>query len=317
MRDAGVKYVRMGEFAWSHLERTEGSFDFQWLHDAVNLFGEYGIQTMLCTPSSAAPAWMCRNYPDILRMKRNGERACFGLRDHTCYTSKTYRRLVTRIVEKLAAEFAGDPNVFAWQIDNEAGCSLFSDCFCPDCQQAFREFLKQKYASVDQLNRAWSNAFWSGEYGSFDEIELPANEYKIGSSIVAEAWRFRSEEQCDFVLFQANLIRKRIPDAVIGTNNYCSADPYRVFGKLDYVGGDLYPWESNQWKDFTRSVDAHRGYKPGTAPWLIETHPSPNAPEHDLMRFYLLIAEAVCALFRLRPRRRGADRGDCAIRQAA
>ena len=38
MHEAGVKIVRMAEFAWSRLEPDEGDFDFEWLDRAVKLF---------------------------------------------------------------------------------------------------------------------------------------------------------------------------------------------------------------------------------------------------------------------------------------
>jgi beta-galactosidase len=38
---------------------------------------------------------------------------------------------------------------------------------------AFRDWLAQRHQSIDALNRAWGNVFWSMEYDSFDEIDLP------------------------------------------------------------------------------------------------------------------------------------------------
>ena len=73
MKKAGLSFVRMGEFAWSHFEPADGEYHFEWLEEAVQIFGERGINSVLCTPSSAAPVWMCRKYPSILRQGRNGE----------------------------------------------------------------------------------------------------------------------------------------------------------------------------------------------------------------------------------------------------
>ena len=36
MKKAGVKVVRIAEFAWSRLEPEEGKFDFGWLDDIVS-----------------------------------------------------------------------------------------------------------------------------------------------------------------------------------------------------------------------------------------------------------------------------------------
>ncbi|OQA84988.1 MAG: Beta-galactosidase BglY [Lentisphaerae bacterium ADurb.Bin242] len=286
MREAGMSYVRMGEFAWSHMEPRENIFEFKWLHDAVDIFGKNGVRTILCTPSSAAPAWMCRKYPGILRMKRNGERAWFGVRDHTCYTSKKYRELVLKTAGKMALEFKDDPNIAGWQIDNEAGCSRFPECFCPDCQAAFREYVRDKYKTLENLNDAWRTTFWSGEFFDWDELELEANWENMGSCRTVESKRFRSREQADFILCQAEAIRKIIPDALIGTNNYCGADRYEMFSKLDFAGNDFYPKVNADMYSTLLPVVRYRGLKQGVAPWMLETPPRPGWPVRDQMRFY-------------------------------
>ena len=296
MRKVGVSCVRMAEFAWSRLEPSEGVYCFRWLKDAVRIFGERGIRTVLCTPSSAAPAWMCRKYPEILRKKRSGESAWFGVRDHTCYTSKKYRELVRKIVREMASEFKDDPFVIGWQIDNEPGCSRFPDCFCPDCQTAFREYLRGKYRTLENLNRAWHTQFWSGDFSDWNELELEARNDEMGSCRQVESNRFRSREQADFVLMQAEIIRREMPRTVIGTNNYCEADRYEVFDHLDYAGNDYYPAcnRGGMTAPFTNKymVGLYAGLKPDTAPWIMETPPGPGWPVKDLTRFFFWLYAA-------------------------
>ncbi len=45
--------------------------------------------------------------------------------------------------------------------------------YSPAALQAFRRWCAAKYRSIETLNEAWGNVFWSMEYRSFDEIELP------------------------------------------------------------------------------------------------------------------------------------------------
>ena len=37
MADAGLTWVRIGEFAWKRLEPNEGQFEFEWLDKAIDL----------------------------------------------------------------------------------------------------------------------------------------------------------------------------------------------------------------------------------------------------------------------------------------
>ncbi|MBO5723580.1 MAG: beta-galactosidase, partial [Lentisphaeria bacterium] len=296
--ECGITLVRMGEFAWSHLEKREGEYSLRFLDEAVRIFGEQGIRSILCTPSSAAPAWMCRKYPEILRVNRQGQKAWFGVRDHTCYTSPRYREKIAGIVRELACCFKENPFVAGWQIDNEVGCSRFPECFCPDCQRAFREYLAAKFHSLEALNEAWATPFWSGEYYDWEEISLEGRAENMHGGAALESKRFRSQMQADFVLFQADLIRQEIPGAVIGTNNYSGgADPYKLFSALDYAGNDFYP---NYYPDSTLTDPVYHafllalygGYKSGQAPWIMETPAGVGFPMKDLTAFYFWLCTA-------------------------
>ena len=286
MAEAGITCVRMGEFAWSHMEKEDGKFDFTFLHDAIKIFQEYKIEIVLCTPSSAAPAWLCKKHPEILRVTRTGLKAWFGVRDHTCYTSKIYRKYLLRIVKKMAEEFKGYSNIIAWQLDNELGCSRFPECFCPECQEAYRKFLKKKYRTIANLNKLWATAFWSGEYSSWDELELEGYGENMGACRTLASAEFRSANGTDFLNIQSEVIRKIIPGAVIGTNNLIRYDRNEGFAKLDFAAEDYYPTAQTPLAESVFRTDIYRGIIPGKSPWMLETPPGPGAPLKDLTKLY-------------------------------
>ena len=287
MKECGVSLIRVAEFAWSRMEPSEGDYRFQWLVDAVNIFGELGIKTILCTPSSAAPAWMCRKYPEILRVNRDyTTKAWFGVRDHTCYTSGKYRELCVKIAKKMAEVFKDNPYIAGWQIDNEPGCSRFGDCHCPECQRKFREFLKKRYGTLEKLNQCWGTHFWSGDFYSWEEIDLEDRFENMASSRCLDSHRFRSDEQSEFILVQARAVKEICPDALIGTNNYCLRDRYKVFSGLDFAGSDLYPRNAKSLEGCRYDADLYRCLKPGVSPWMLETATAPGWPRNDLMELY-------------------------------
>ncbi len=37
MRELGISFVRIGEFAWSRLEPSRGNFTFEWLDRAIDV----------------------------------------------------------------------------------------------------------------------------------------------------------------------------------------------------------------------------------------------------------------------------------------
>lgn len=55
------------------------------------------------------------------------------------------------------------------RMNNELNCEL-SEFYSDADDQAFRDFLIDKYKGIDSLNKAWGNAFWNQTYTAW-EIE--------------------------------------------------------------------------------------------------------------------------------------------------
>jgi beta-galactosidase len=173
MADLGLTWVRVGEFAWSRLEARPGVTTFDWLDRALEVLGNAGLKVVLGTPTATPPRWMLDRHPEMLALDREGRPRRFGSRRHYCFSHRGYRAECGRIVTLLAERYGRNPHVAAWQTDNEYGCHDTTLSFSPAAIAAFRDWLAQRYQSPEALNRAWGNVFWSMEYTSFDEIELP------------------------------------------------------------------------------------------------------------------------------------------------
>ena len=66
MRELGLTYVRIGEFAWSKLEPSAGNYQFAWLDAAIKALHQEGLRVVLGTPTATPPAWLVRAHPEIL-----------------------------------------------------------------------------------------------------------------------------------------------------------------------------------------------------------------------------------------------------------
>ena len=238
MREYGLNCMRVGEFAWSTMEKTEGVFDFSLFGYVVDKLYENGIYTIMCTPSCTPPRWFFKKYPEALRVVTNNntkERQVHRARVHTCKSNLDARRLNARIAEEMAKYFGNHPGIIGWQIDNE----LFpydGGCYCPSCARGFREYLQKKYKTIENLNKSWGTYRWSLDYNSFDEIDPPHNYHWENPSRFIEWAKFQCELIYTYTWEQAEAIRK-YSNAPIGTdmmtNNYLS---YRDMNKkLDIV----------------------------------------------------------------------------------
>ena len=62
MQQMGIQMVRMAEFSWHKLQPEENIYDFEWLDQAIALLGNYGIRTIVGTPTAAPPAWLIQKH---------------------------------------------------------------------------------------------------------------------------------------------------------------------------------------------------------------------------------------------------------------
>ncbi|MFC4438996.1 MULTISPECIES: beta-galactosidase [Natrialbaceae] len=245
MAEAGLEYVRMAEFSWAVLEPERGEFDFGWLDEAIELIGEHGMQAVLCTPTATPPKWLVDERPEIRQEEPDGTVREHGSRRHYCFNSEAYRQETERIVTELTDRYADNPHVAGWQTDNEFGCHRTVRCYCDDCAAAFREWLAEKYGSVEALNEAWGNTFWSQRYASFEEVDppgpTPADHHP---SRLLEYARFASDSVVDYNRLQVDLLREANPEWFVTHNfmgRFPTLDAYAVSEDLDLVSWDSYP----------------------------------------------------------------------------
>ena len=217
IREMGGNTIRIAEFSWHLMEPEEGHYDFSFFDHVLAMAREKGLRVILGTPTAAIPAWLANRHPDILSRFENGQPRAFGGRHVYCCNSPRLYEYSEKIIRAMAGHYKDEPQIAAWQIDNEIGHEDSDLCWCPRCREAFRRFLRDKFGGdVHRLNKTYGTAFWSQEYNDFDEIPLPAPTITTHNPALRLDWeRFRSKSLCDFLDFQARLIREIDPQAVI------------------------------------------------------------------------------------------------------
>ena len=172
MKEGGFNTVRMGEFAWKLFEPREGEFDFSFLDEAIGILAKRDIKVILGTPTAAPPKWLVNKY-DVLLRDRYGRKRNWGSRREYCANSDVYQVLSKKIVRKMAEHYKDNKHVVGWQIDNEFGCHGTTRCYCETCRQKFGVWLKEKYGTIENLNKTWGTVFWGLDFDSFEDIILP------------------------------------------------------------------------------------------------------------------------------------------------
>ena len=243
MEQAGINFVRLGEFAWAKMQPEEGRFDFAWLDRALKVLNAHGIRAVLGTPTAAPPAWLYARYPDIAAMDEHGVRYRFGSRRNYCLHNPDFLAATRRIVGAIAEHYKDHPGVLGWQIDNELGGPY---CYDSYCQTAFQKWCRSKYPTLAALNRAWGTIFWGHTYTAWSQVPLPWNTlYEAHSpSLALDYNRFFSDSTADYLKFQAGILRRIAPSKAITHNEMGLFDAidYSVLNaSLDFVAWDNYP----------------------------------------------------------------------------
>ena len=279
MVEAGLKWVRIGEFAWSRLEPGPGDLHLDWLARAIDVLGEAGLQVIIGTPTATPPRWMLNKHPDMLAVEAEGNARGFGSRRHYCFSHEGYKNECRRITKILAQRFGKNPHVKAWQTDNEYGCHETTVSYSAAATRAFQDWCAQTYQSMDALNRAWGNIFWSMEYDSFDQIALPnLTVTEPNPAHVLAFRRFSSNQVVRFNRVQANILRQHTDAPLI--HNYMGRvtdfDHYAVGADLDIASWDSYP--IGFLSDRLEATEDHK------ARYLRQGDPDMQAFHHDLYR---------------------------------
>ena len=248
IRELGCNAIRIAEFAWHLMEKSEGQFDFSFFDHVIERAKARGLSVVMGTPTAAIPAWLAKKHPDILSEFEDGSKRVFGGRHVYCFNSREMYAASERIIRAMAEHYKDERAIAAWQIDNEFGHEDSDVCWCPRCREAFRAYLREKFrGDIGRLNQTYGTFFWSQEYNDFDEIHLPAPTITTHNPALRLDWeRFRSASIVRFANFQAALLREIIPDAVVmhdfpGGGLGKHVDYAAVSKPLDVVAYNNYP----------------------------------------------------------------------------
>jgi beta-galactosidase len=175
------------------------------------------------------------------------------------------------LVTALANRYKDHPALAMWHINNEYACHVPAD-YGDETADAFREWLKARYGSLDKLNDAWGTAFWSQHYYAWDEILPPrAAPTFLNPGQSLDFLRFSSDALLECCLIEARILRKISPDKPITTNfmEWVKALDYRKWAQaIDFTCLDIYPEPTGSNRPLAQNADMTRSWKDGK-PWLI------------------------------------------------
>ena len=267
-RDARINSATVNVFSWAKLQPSEDEYNFSDLDDIIDMLSKEGYDIVLATSTGALPAWMFKKYPEVARTDYQGRHHKFGHRHNACPNSLVFQKYASALVDQLAARYASNPHVVCWHISNEYG----GECYCENCEKAFRVWLKKKYKTIDALNKAWNLEFWGHTVYEWDEIVLPnalgdgmdTEQNTAFAGLSVDYRRFNSDGMLGNFKMERDVIRRYNKDALITTNlmgTYKGLDYFKWAKELDIVSWDNYPGYNTPWSYTAMCHDLMRGLK--------------------------------------------------------
>jgi beta-galactosidase len=171
MKRAGFTMVRMGDLSWDAFEPSEGKVEFAWFDSILEQMHRAGIKVLLDIGGSPAPIWLHYKYPSVNLVDEHGAVLHPAERYMVDISDPIYREHLIRFADELTRHYAHNPALAAIGYNNEIGNSFMS--YSEGDRQRFIVWLKAKYGTIDNLNRAWATQRWSRHLNSFDEVQLP------------------------------------------------------------------------------------------------------------------------------------------------
>lgn len=288
MKDAGLSFVRLFEFCWCKFEPQEGVYEFGWADDFLNLLSYSGLDYILCTPGAAPPHWLTSNYPETVVVHADGQRDRCETRRHGCPDSDIFMQHCLKISQLIAERYGNREGLIGWQIDNEIG---HPTCYCKLCEGAFREWLYNRYGTIDELNRCLGTAVWGRSYNDWEQIRIPLN----GCPGLRHMFRkWTSDLWIAYIRRHVEILRPHT-NKPISTNMMApwhGYDHYEAAKYLDIVGMDYYPYGgafgaypyTDTDQDFILSYT--RAIAGGKPFWMLETEVAGHArriPQKELL----------------------------------
>jgi len=171
MKHAGFNVVRIGDLSWDSFEPAQGKFTFEQFDRVMDKMHAAGIRVILDIPGAPAPIWLHRAHPGVDVVAQNGTRLPPAERYMDNISDPDYVRELAILADTIMKHYAQHPAVIAVGYNNEIGNGFMS--YSEADRQRFIAWLKKKYGTAQELNRAWATQRWSRRVSSFEDVDLP------------------------------------------------------------------------------------------------------------------------------------------------
>lgn len=274
MKEAGINVVRIAESTWSTVEPQDNVFDFKSIDRVLNAMHKGGIKVIIGTPTYAVPTWLVKKYSDVLAVTAQGPNR-YGVRQNMDITNKNFRFHAERVIRKIMDHVKDHPAIIGYQVDNE---TKHYNTAGDNVQQLFVQYMKDKYKTLDVINKSFGLDYWSNRINSWEDF--PSMVGTINASLSSEFSKFQRQLVTDYLAWQVSIVKEYKKSNQFVTQNFDlewrgysygiqpDVDHFAAAKSMDIAGIDIYHPTQDQLTgieialggDITRSMKGGQNY---------------------------------------------------------
>lgn len=259
---------------WTACEPEEGKYDFSALRTVVDLAGEVGLRVIVQVYIDSAPDWVGKKYPDSKFVASNGLAVESQASPGFCFDHLGVRRKILQFFTEAAKVVKGKPAFLGWDLWSEPHIINWAEiyhlgdpeylqfCYCPSSMARFREWLKAKYQTLENLNKAWYRTF-----ERWEDVEPPRFGTILTYTDYIDWKTYISDKLAEDLSLKAQAVKSVVPKCITTSHSAIpglfskpvwsgTPDDRKMASVVDYYGVSIYPkhaWTIRPWPVFFRS----------------------------------------------------------------
>lgn len=288
MRNAGFNTIRAW-LVWGVLEPERGRIDFDYLDTFLDTARQHDLKAGFLFHLHGCPEWAIADYRRCWYVNRHGLPFESSPRPNTpsggwpglCPDFPEVQALEASFIENVVRHAAKHQAVAFWEPINEPHMwvDLAEDppgcfCYCEATRNAFVQWLKQKYGSLDAVGKAWGRVVTKWEH-------LRPPTWRFGYSDWADWRTFATDNIAALVQRRSDLIRRNTRQPVIahawgGGCVTCAQlgamafDDWKNAAKVDMWGYSAFPFTLPQVPMVGLGTNTTRNAAQGKTFWQSE-----------------------------------------------
>jgi len=278
---------------WSWVESKPGRFNYDDYDRIIDEAEERGLNVVLSTIAEIHPYWIHRVIPNCELVTNLGHKVvsenrneCHnGLTPGGCFDHPEVWKRMSGFIHETAIHYKGRKNIAGWDAWNELRWNVQADgpvCYCRHTVQRYRDWLEEKFGSLEGLNHAWIR-----RYDSWADVLPGKHTYRPFTSTMSFAhfltWRSNRHAEDRY-----RIIKEVHPDKVVTAHGPSPCmlyvgdvsldqalnrgNDWFIADKLDGIGCSNFPawWTDMHHADYTASMEMIHSAARGKKFWISE-----------------------------------------------